>query len=131
MAGSFTDYSENLVLTYLLTSGSATRPTSWFVGLFTAAPGETGGGTEVVGTGYGRKAATFAVSGTAPTVASNNPVIEFNEALAPWGTVTHIAIFDAVTSGNMIGYSDLEESKQIGTGDVFRIPVGDLKVTLD
>jgi hypothetical protein len=131
MAGSFTNYSENLVLTYLMTSGSAARPTAWFVGLFTAAPGETGGGTEVSGTGYVRKAGTFVVAGTDPTTASNNPVIEFDEALAPWGTVTHIGVFDAVTAGNMLGYADLEESKQIGTGDVFRIPVGDLKVTLD
>ena len=35
---SFSDYTENLVLNWLFTGNSATRPTAWYVGLFTAAP---------------------------------------------------------------------------------------------
>ena len=69
---SFTDYTENLVLTYLLTTDSATRPTAWYVGLFTAAPSDTGGGTEVSGNGYARVVTgTITVSGTSPTNATN------------------------------------------------------------
>ena len=58
MAG-FTDYTEDLVLDWLLTSGSATRPTAWYVALYTVAPTDTGGGTEVSGTDYARTAVTF------------------------------------------------------------------------
>jgi hypothetical protein len=128
---SFTNYTENLVLTWLLTTGSATRPTAWFVGLFTAAPSDTGGGTEVSGSGYAREATgTITVSGTA-TTATNAAAIEFDPASGGnWGTITHAAIFDASTGGNMIAWAQLTTSRTINDGDVFRIPAGSLTVTL-
>jgi len=128
---SFTNHTEDLVLKFLLTTGTATRPTEWYVGLFTAAPGETGGGTEVSGSAYTRKTASFTVSGTAPTEATNASAIEFDTATGSWGTITHIGLFDAATSGNMLVYAELTASKTIGSGDVFRIPAGDLDITLD
>lgn len=127
----FTNYTEDLVLDWLLTNASATRPTSWFVALFTAAPGETGGGTEVSGGSYARTAVTFTVSGTAPTLATNSGAVEFPAASGSWGTITHVAVFDASTAGNMLAYASLTASKTIGSGDVFRIPAGDLDITLD
>lgn len=128
---SFTDYTENLVLTWLLTTGSATRPTAWYVGLFTAAPSDTGGGTEVSGNGYARKATgTITVSGTA-TTATNSAAIEFDPASGGnWGTITHAAIFDASTGGNMIAWAQLTTARTINDGDVFRIPASSLTVTL-
>ena len=125
---SLTNTFETTVLTWLLTASSATRPTSWYIGLFTAAPSDTGGGTEVSGTGYVREAVTFTVTGD---TASNSAAVEWPVAGGSWGTITDLAIFDAVTSGNMIGYAVLTDAKTIATGDVFRIPVGDLDVTLD
>lgn len=127
----FTNFTEDLVLDWLLTAGTATRPTAWHVGLFTAAPGETGGGTEVSGSNYSRTAVTFTVSGTAPTLATNGSAIEFPTASGSWGTITHVAVFDADSSGNMLVYAELSTSKAIGSGDVFRIPAGDLDITLD
>ncbi len=128
---SFTDYTENLVLTFLFTDGTATRPTAWYVGLFTAAPGETGGGTEVSGSGYARKATgTITVSGTA-TTATNSAAIEFDPADGgDWGTITHAAIFDAETGGNMLAYAELTTARTINDGDVFRIPASSLTITL-
>ena len=128
---SFTNYTENLVLTWLLTTGSATRPTAWYVGLFTAAPSDAGGGTEVSGSGYARKATgTITVSGTG-TTASNSAAIEFNPASGGnWGTITHAAIFDASTGGNMIAWAQLTTARTINDGDVFRIPATSLTVTL-
>jgi hypothetical protein len=128
---SFTDYTENLVLNYLLTDNSVTRPTAWYVGLFTAAPSDTGGGTEVSGSGYIRKVTgTINVTGTA-TTATNAAAIEFAAASGGnWGTITSAAIFDAETSGNMIAWAELTTSRTINDGDVFRIPAGSLTVTL-
>lgn len=128
---SFSDYTENLVLTWLLTTNSATRPTAWYVGLFTAAPSDTGGGTEVSGNGYVRKATgTMSVAGTA-TTADNDAAIEFAAASGGnWGTITHAAIFDASTGGNMLAWAPLTTSRTINDGDVFRIPAGSLTVTL-
>ncbi len=129
---SFNDYTENLVLTWLFTTSSATRPTAWYVGLFTAAPSDTGGGTEVTGNGYARKATgTMTVSGTAPTTATNSASIEFDAASGGnWGTIGWAAIFDASTGGNMLAWAALTTNRTINDGDVFRIPAGSLDVTL-
>jgi hypothetical protein len=129
---SFTDYTENLVLTWLFTGSSATRPTAWYVGLFTAAPSDTGGGTEVTGNAYARTATgTMSISGTSPTNCTNAAAIEFAAASGGnWGTITHVAIFDASTSGNMLGWAALTTSRTINDGDILRIPAGDLDITL-
>ena len=128
---SFSDYTESLVLTWLLTSGSATRPTAWYVALFTGAPSDTGGGTEITGNGYARVATgTITVSGTA-TTATNSAAIEFAAASGGnWGTITHAAIMDASTGGNMLAWAPLTTSRTINDGDVFRIPASSLTVTL-
>ena len=129
---SFNDYTENLVLTWLFTGSSATRPTAWYVGLFTAAPSDTGGGTEVTGNGYARKVTgTMSVSGTAPTTATNDAAIEFSAASGGnWGTIGWAAIFDASTGGNMLAWAALTADRTINDGDVFRIPTGSLDITL-
>lgn len=128
---SFSDYTENLLLNWLLTTNSATRPTAWYVALFTAAPSDTGGGTEVTGNGYARVATgTITVSGT-DTLATNSAAIEFAAASGGnWGTITHAAIMDADTGGNMLAWAALTTSRTINDGDVFRIPAGSLDVTL-
>jgi len=125
---SLTNTFETRVLEWLLTTGSPTRPTAWYLGLFTGAPGEAGGGTEVSGGSYVREAVVFTVSGD---TATNNAAVEWPVATANWGTITHVAIFDALTSGNMIAYAALSAAKTIETGDVLRIPATDLDVTLD
>ena len=125
---SLTNTFETRVLEWLLTTGSATRPTAWYLGLFTGAPGEAGGGTELSGDAYVREAVTFTVSGD---TATNSGAVEWPVATGDWGTITHVAIFDALTSGNMIAYAALTASKTINTGDVIRIPASDLDVTLD
>jgi hypothetical protein len=119
---------ETRILQWALTTGSPTRPTAWYIGLYTDNPGETGAGTEISGNGYARESVTFTVSGD---TASNNADIEFSTATGSWGTITHIAVLDALTSGNVIAYGALSASKAIGNGDIFRIAFGDLDITLD
>lgn len=130
MAG-FTNYAEDLVLDWLLTNGAATRPTAWYVALYTVAPGETGGGTEVSGGSYARTAVTFTVSGTAPTTASNSSAVEFPTATGSWGTIVAAGIYDADTSGNLLAFANLTTSKTVDSGDVLRFNTGEIDVTLD
>ena len=125
---SLTNTFETTVLTWLLTTGSATRPTTWYVALFTDDPGESGAGTEISGGSYARTAVTFTVTGD---TASNSGAVEFPAASTSWGTITHIGVMDAATSGNMIVHAALTASKTIASGDVFRIPAGDLDITLN
>ncbi len=130
MAG-FTNYAEDLVLDWLLTNGAATRPTAWYVALYTVAPGEAGGGTEVSGGSYARTAVTFTVSGTAPTTASNSSAVEFPTATGSWGTIVAAGIYDADTSGNLLAFANLTTSKTVDSGDVLRFNTGEIDVTLD
>ncbi len=125
---SFSNAYETNVLSWTFTNGGVTRPTSWYIGLFTSNPGETSGGAEVSGSGYAREAATFTVAGD---TASTSGVVEFNEATGSWGVITHVAIFDAITGGNQIAYAALTTSKAIDIGDILRFPAGDIDVTLD
>jgi len=98
--------------------------------LFTAAPGETGGGTEVTtsGTAYARQSVAFTTTGN---TTSNSAAVEYSTATGAFGTVTHVGVFDAATAGNLMAYAVLTSSKAIDTGDVFRVPTGDLDITLD
>ncbi len=119
---------ETHTLNYLFTATSVTRPTSWYVALFTSNPDEDASGTEVSGGAYARQSVAFTVSGN---TASNSAAIEFPTATASYGTVTHIGVFDASSGGNLIAYAALTTSKAIDTGDVMRIPASDLDVTMD
>ena len=127
---SFSNTYETHVLNYVFTTTSVTRPTAWYLALFTSNPAEDASGTEVstTGTAYARQSATFTVSGN---TASNSGAIEFPTATANYGTVSHVGVYDASSGGNLIAYAALSTSKVIETGDVFRVPAGDLDVTLD
>ena len=127
---SFSNSTETLVLNWLLTAGSATRPTAWYLALFTSNPDEDGSGTEVttVGTAYARQTAAFTVSGN---TASNSAAIEFPTATASYGTVSHVGVYDASTGGNLIAYAALSTAKAIDTGDVLRVNLGELDIALD
>jgi len=126
---SFTNYLENKVMAYVFTGTAYSSPSaSLYLALFTTDPGEGGSGTEVSGTSYARQLFTMTTTTNAST---NGSAIEFPAAGSSWGTVTHVAVMDALTSGNMLASAALAASKTIGSGDVFRIPAGDLDITLD
>jgi|TARA_R110000796_G_scaffold59894_2_gene138299 hypothetical protein len=125
---SFTNFLETEILDHVFAGAAYTAPGTKYIGLFTAAPGETGGGTEVSGNGYTRKSIAFATSGA---TTSNNAAVEFPTATGTWGTITHVGIFDAATSGNLMVYATLTASKTVASGDVFRVPSGDLDITLN
>ena len=125
---SFSNEFETRVLNYVFTTSSVTRPTAWHVALYTAAPSDSGGGTEVSGGAYARQSVAFSVSGN---TATNSGAVEYPTATASYGTVSHVGVFDAATGGNLIAYAALSASKAIDTGDVFRVPAGDLDITLE
>ena len=125
---SLSDTFETTTLKWLLTADAVTRPTAWYIGLFTVAPSDAGGGTEVSGGSYARKSVAFTVSGN---LATNSAAVEFDVATADWGTITSVAVFDAVSGGNMIAYATLTASKTIANADVLRIPLNDLDITMD
>lgn len=132
------DYLEDALLDHVLRNTAYTSPTTVYVGLFTSDPSvgstnellEAGTlSTEVSGFDYARKAATFsAASGGSITTSGN---ITFDPANGgDWGTITHVAIMDALTLGNVLFYGQLATEKLIQDGDTFQITAGNLTVTL-
>jgi hypothetical protein len=121
------DYSENLLLDWLMTAGSATRPTAWYVALYTAAPSDSGGGTEVSTGGYARQSVSFTVTGD---TASNSGAVSFTASGANYGTVTHVGIFDAVSAGNLLWHGAMTASKLIEDGDTLQFDAGNIDLTL-
>lgn len=126
----FSDYLEDKVLDHVFGGNAFTAPSTLYVALYTVAPSDTGGGTEVSGGAYARQTATFTVSGTNPTTASNTAAIEYPTATANYGTVVAVGVLDASSGGNLLAYSTLDSSKVVSSGDVFRFNAGDLDITL-
>lgn len=125
---SFSDTFETHVLDYVFTTDTLARPTAWYLALFTSNPGDGDSGTEVSGGGYARQSVTFTVTND---TASNSAAIEFPTATANYGTVSHVGVYTASSGGDLIAHAALTSSKAIDTGDVFRVPAGDLDITLD
>lgn len=127
---SFSDYTENKVLDHVVGKTAFTMPTA-HVALFTAAPSDAGGGTEVTGGAYAR-VATSGATWTAATggATDNAAAINFPTPTASWGTVTHFALFDAATAGNMLAWAPLATSQAIGSGNTVSFAIGALDINL-
>lgn len=127
---------EELALNWVFTTGTATRPTAWYVGLYTSNPADDNSGTELtIGTnGYTRESATFGAAqadGTKHSV-TNSADITFGPASGGnWGTISHVAVFDASTGGNMLAYATLDTPKVVSDGDTFVIQASNLTISLD
>lgn len=99
------DYLEDAIRNYFKGTAFPAVPTDLLIALYTAAPSDSGGGTEVTtGVGYWRAAmpASGWTSGAAGTgQISNTAAITFPTASGSWGTVTHFGVFDdlAVAGG--------------------------------
>jgi hypothetical protein len=143
---SMTDYLENKLVDSLFRGVAFTPGAALYIALFTAAPSDAGGGTEVTGGSYARVAlapsttnwaatngattTTNPSSGTGGTT-SNNSAITFPTATASWGTVTHVGIFDASTAGNLLWWGALTSSQVVGSGGTFSFAISALSVQID
>ena len=127
---SATNYAENKLLDHLVGTATFAKPSAVWVGLFTNDPGEAGGGSEVAGLGYARQACAFnAASGGA---IENTSLITFPPATGgAWGTITHWALFDALSAGNMLVKGAFTASRVIADTDQLLINAGDIDITLD
>ena len=125
---SFSNYLETKVLDHVFGGTAYTAPSTLYLALFTTDSSESATGTEVSGGGYARQTVTFTTSGA---TTSNDADVEFPTATASYGTVVAVAVMDALTGGNMLAYAGLSTDKTIESGDVFRVPSGDLDITLD
>lgn len=122
------NYLENALINATLRNTAFTSPTTVYLALYTSDPTDADIGTECSGSGYARQAITFGAPSNG--VSTNSAAIEYAQAGNSWGTITHVGIRDALTTGNLLYHTALDASKTIATGDVFRVAAGSLSVTL-
>lgn len=125
------DFLEGEILDHFLGRDAGyTAAATLYIALYTAAPSDAGGGTEVSGGSYARAAVTndntnWQLSGG---VISNLNVITYAAATADWGTVTHFGILDASSGGNLLFHGALTASANVTNGSTYRIAVGNITV---
>jgi hypothetical protein len=138
------DYLENKLIDHLLRSATFSKPTAVYVALFTAAPSDPGGGTEVSGGSYARVAVnpsdtnweatqggTSGNSSGTGGATQNAGAVTFPTPTANWGSITHFAIMDASSGGNMLFHGALTTAKTVNNGDPApSFAAGALDVTL-
>ena len=127
----FSDYLENKLIDQIFRGQAYSFPGTLYFGLLTAAPSDTGGGTEVSGGSYARVSvtasmanfagtqaagSTTASSGTSGTTSNNNN-ITFPSPTGSWGVVSYVGVYDASTSGNLLAYGALTTPKTVNSGD--------------
>jgi len=138
------DFLENLIVDHLFRTRTWSKPTALYMALFTTAPSDSGGGTEVTGGSYARvnlapldtnwaatQGGTTGNSSGTGGVTSNAVAITFPAPTANWGTVTHFAILDASVGGNMLIWDALVASRTILSGDPApSFPISALQITV-
>jgi len=122
------NYLENALINGTLRGTTYTAPTTTYLALYTSDPTDADTGTEVTGGAYARQSITMGAPSNG--VSTNSSAIEYPQCTLTWGTVTHVGIRDALTSGNLLYHTPLDTSKTISTGDIFRVAISSLSVTL-
>lgn len=129
------NYLENKLLDHTLGNTSYTQPSTLYLGLFTNDSGNAAsnleGGTltdEISGGSYTRETISFGTASGGS--ASTDATVTFTTATANWGTITHVAVMDASTSGNVLFYGAVTTSKTIESGDTFQVSSGNLTISL-
>ena len=130
---SYSNYLEEKILQHFFGGTTQTAPSDLYVALYVSDPTESDTGTEVNGANYARQKIAFGTVGTsgAKSLVSNTGVVTFPQAGGSWGTITHFAIRDAETGGNLMAYAPLSVSKSSGSGDRMEFPIGGITVTLE
>ncbi|CAH2606330.1 conserved protein of unknown function (plasmid) [Rhodovastum atsumiense] len=140
-----TDTLENILIDYYFRGVAPTLPTNLYIGLMTAAPSDTGPGTEVTGAGYARVSvsrATASWNGTHGSTSGNSSgtngtttnaiAVNFAVPTANWGNITHWGVWDAATGGNLHWYGALTTSKTVNSGDAApQFLAGQISIQID
>jgi hypothetical protein len=132
------NYLENKILDHSLNVAAFTQPSALYLGLFTntstnaASNLEAGTLTDEVGTSgtaYQRQSIAFgAASGGS---SANSATVTFPVATASWGTITHVAILDAQTSGNVLYWGAVTTAKPIDIDDTFQVSTNNITISLN
>jgi len=132
----FSNHLEQALINATLRGGTYTGG-AVYVALFTSDPTDAGTGTEVADSAYARQqchSTTVADGWDIPHASegytANAKQITFPAIVDGQVSVTHWALYDAATGGNLLYHAPLTNPKTLDPSDVLSFPVGSLKVTL-
>ncbi|KJS43405.1 MAG: hypothetical protein VR71_10515 [Roseovarius sp. BRH_c41] len=130
----FSTYLEAAVLNHVFRNTAITSPASVHLALFTAAPTDAGGGTEVTGSGYARAAVTFGAPAADPADGTRQAVLNSAEIVFatthdPVQSVVAVGYYDAATAGNLLTWSAITAA-DLGVGAEIKFPASSLNVFL-
>lgn len=131
MSAGISTYLGNAIINHDLRNTSHTPVATVYIGLHTANPTAAGTVGEVSGGSYARDAVASGFSAGASSTTDNDAAIEFAQATADWGTVTHCSVWDASTSGNMYFYAALSASQVVQDDGYFTFAAGAFDITLN
>ena len=128
--GTISDYLEIKWLDHVFHNTAFTVPTNIYIALSTTLPTDAGTNVSEPGAGnYARKVHnTWNIAATRKV--TNNGVITFNTANGSWGTISHYAIYDAITAGNFLGFGSLSVSKSVVSGNTPSIADVEIEVSV-
>ena len=110
----------NELLDHVLGNSAYSAPATVYLALFTVAPTDAGGGTEVSGGSYARKSVTNNTTNF-PNASNGSKTLateqEFPTATGGWGTVVAVGLFDAATNGNLLYWTTIT-SQVVNSGSV-------------
>lgn len=134
MADITTAYRQAIV-NYLRGNGAPTAISDIFLDIYNGDP--QGAGSSVLNTITGSstrssvKSALGAATAASPSVSSNASQIAIAASASAGATITHIALFDAATGGNLIGSKALTSGSQVVvTGNPVNIPASSLQISI-
>lgn len=132
VSGAFSTALADALIDHVLLISAYTQPTNLYLALYTSAPNDAGGGTEVTGGSYARENENSWNGASGDPTESDNPnLIEFTQATADWGTIVAVGIHDHLTADQLLLYNTVNSSKDIDSGDTARFPIGTVEIRLD
>lgn len=130
-----TDFAENLLLQWLFTTDSVTRPSTWHVALHTGDPGEDSPAENEVDTGddsaYARQTITMGTPVAGSGSSLSTTAVTWTVGTSSGFTVTHASIFDAATGGNCLMKGALLVPRVMAASGVITFNIGEIIAILD
>ena len=124
----FSHYLENKLISATVRNLSYSTPEKVYLALYKTNPTKRDIGIEVTGDSYTRPNVTFAVP--ADGVTQNSALITYAVATTNWGEVGWVGVMDSEEDGNLLYFTELENAKNILTGDQLKFKLNEITLTL-
>ena len=124
----FSNYLANKIISATVRNTPYNTPESVWIALYTTDPTKDDKGAEVREPSYNRQELSMSVPVNGES--ENTAQVDFSQATSNWGKIAYIGIKDQAFDGNLLYFTELDNAKDILTGDQFRIDADRLTLKL-